>query len=207
MRITDFRVALLSTLAILFCSCTQQTKLVKLYEDPSADDRKYQRIFVVGIAGDANARRSLEDLISENLRDAGVVAISGHTMTGAKTILLQDEIDAAARQSDSEAILVTHIVSVDTTAEKQEGRTDLTSVCREGDPADYFLYDYEELKEPDNVRFAHTVVAVTSLYDVAEGERIWTIQSTCFEKATFDEVLIEEAEVITRQLQLDNLIG
>lgn len=207
MRITDFRVALLSTLAIFLCSCAQQTELVKLYEDPSADDRKYQRIFVVGIAADADARRGLEDLISEKLRSTGVAAISGHTVTGAKAILLQDEIDAAARQSDSDAILVTHIVSVDTTAEKQEGRTDLTSTCREGDPADYFLYDYEELKEPDNVRFAHTVVAVTNLYDAAEGKRIWTIQSTCFEKATFDEVLLEEAEAITRQLQIDNLIG
>ena len=98
-------------------------------------------------------------------------------------------------------------MSVDTKALEQKGRTDVISECREGNPADYFLYEYEEVREPNSVRFAHTVVAVTNLYSATEGQRIWTIQSTCFEKATFDEVLLDEAEAIARQLQLDNLIG
>jgi len=63
------------------------------------------------------------------------------------------------------------------------------------------------LKEPDTVRLAHTVVAVTSLYDVGEARRVWTIQSTCFEKATMYEVFSEKAKAIARQLQIDNFIA
>jgi hypothetical protein len=51
------------------------------------------------------------------------------------------------------------------------------------------------------------VVAVTNLYDAGESKRIWTIQSTCFEKATMNEVLLEEAKAIARQLEIDKLIG
>lgn len=207
MTTSDSRFVLSVALAFLLCSCAPQTEMVKLYDNPSAGDRQYQRLLVIGVAGDVESRRRLEDVVSEKLRDAGAAAVAGYTMTGPKTTLLQDEIDDAARKSDSDAILITHIVSVDTTVEMRNGRGHIISECRGGDPADYFLYDYEELKEPDTVRLAHTVIAVTNLYDAADGERIWTIQSTCFEKATMNEVLIEEAEAITRQLQIDDLIG
>lgn len=201
------RLPWLLALTVFFASCTQQTEVIKLFDDTANSDFRYQRIFVVGIAGDAQTRQLLEDSIAEQLRSAGAIAIAGHTETGPKTILLQDDIDAAARRSAADAILVTHIVSVDTSADIEEGRVDMVAECRGGDPADYFLYDYEELKEPDTVRLAHTVVAVTNLYDTGESKRIWTIQSTCFEKATMNEVLQEEAKAIARQLKIDKLIG
>jgi len=206
MKTLDFRCILIAALVFLLCACARQTELLKLYEDSSIGERQYERIFVVGIAGDSETRRRLEDLISEDLGRAGVDAVSAYTITGTKTVLLQDEIDAAARKSGSDAIIITHIVSVDTRAERQAGRSDIVAECRRGDPADYFLYDYKELKEPDTVRLAHTVVAVTNLYETAEGRRMWTIQSTCFKKETMNEALIAEAEAITRQLQIDNLI-
>ena len=87
------------------------------------------------------------------------------------------------------------------------GQIKTLSECRGGDPIDFFLYDHRELKEPDSVKLAHTVVVITSLYNAASGERIWTIQSTCFEKASMDQVLREEAEAIVRQLQIDKLIN
>lgn len=194
-------------LAVFFAGCAQQTEVIKLYDDTANSDLRYQRIFVVGIASDAQTRQRLEDSIAEQLRSAGAIAIAGYTETGPETTLLQDDIDEAARRSAADAILVTHIVSVDTSAEIEEGRVDMVAECRGGDPADYFLYDYEELKEPDTVRLAHTVVAVTNLYDAGESKRIWTIQSTCFEKATMNEVLLEEAKAIARQLEIDKLIG
>ena len=101
---------------------------------------------------------------------------------------------------------MTHIVSVDRRLDIEEGQTDIVVECRGGDPVDIFLYDNYEFKEPDNVRLAHTVVAVSSLYDVQSDQRIWTIQSTCFDKASMDEVLQEEAVAIVKQLGIDGLL-
>jgi len=116
----------------------------------------------------------------------------------AAPVRVQQVVDFEARLVGSEGRK--HTVEV-------EGRVDIKAECREGDLEDYFLYDYEVLKEPDTVRVALTVVAVTNLYDSGSGERLWTIQSTCFEKATMHEVLSDEAEAIANQLRYDRLIG
>jgi hypothetical protein len=206
MKLSRLRYSWSMIALVMVAGCAQQTEVVKLY-DSTGDGRQYERFLVIAIAGDPEMRRRLEDVVTGQLISADADAVPGYRETGPQTTLLQEEIDAAAERASADAVLVTHIVSVATTAELEDGRVDVLSECRGGDLADYFLYDYEELKEPDTVRIAHTVVVVTNLYDAASRERIWTIQSTCFEKATMDEVLLEEAEAITRQLQIDRLIG
>jgi len=116
------------------------------------------------------------------------------------------QIDAVTRDTQSDAILVAHLVSASVDAEFEEGRVDIKSTCRGGSPVDLFLYDREELREPDSVRVAHTVTMVSYLYDVRNEKRVWTIQSTCFDKADFDSVLRQEADAIVRQLRADDLI-
>jgi len=192
---------------VVIAACVQQTEVIKLYDNSARAGQKYERLLVISIVGDTGTRRRLEELITGHLEAANVTAIAGYTETGLKTTILQDEIDAAARSANADAILITHIVSVDTRLDIDTGRTDILSECRGGDPVDYFLYDHRELKEPDTVKIAHTVVAVSNLYDASDGERLWTIQSTCFEKASMDEVLREEAEAIVRQLQIDKLVS
>ena len=207
MNIARLSSLLLTMTIIVIAACVQQTEVIKLYDNSARAGQKYERLLVISIIGDTGTRRRLEELITGHLEAANVTAIAGYTETGLKTTILQDEIDAAARSANADAILITHIVSVDTRLDIDTGRTDIISECRGGDPVDYFLYDHRELKEPDTVKIAHTVVAVSNLYDASDGERLWTIQSTCFEKASMDEVLREEAEAIVRQLQLDKLVS
>ncbi len=207
MRGSPVRLLVASVFALAVVACAPQTEVIKLHDETSSVADGFSNFLVVAVASDADSRREFEDLISARIRDAGGNALSAHTRTGPKTTLLQEEIDSAARDTGADAILVTHIVSVDTQAETREGRTDVLAECRGGDPADYFLYDYEELKVPDDVRIALTVVAITNVYEATSGSRLWTIQSTCFEKATMGEVFYEEAEAIARQLRIDKLIG
>lgn len=205
MRFSLAVVAAVATLAL--SACAPQAKIERLHQDPEARGADYQRLLVVGISSDAEQRRRIEDLVTEQLEAARVSAVAGHTRLGLAPAVLQESIDQAASETGSDAILISHVVSVSTTAEVVEGRVDVISECRGGDPADYFLYDHHELREPDSVRFANEVVMVTSLYDTATEKRMWTIQSTCFEKADLDDVLQSEAKAIVKQLRRDGLIG
>jgi len=195
-----------AALAGVLCACATPTEIVKLHHDRSQPGAPYEKLLVVGIATTADERRRLEDLLSSELKAQGTAAVAGWSLTGASQSVLQADIDNAAIEAAADAILVTHIVSVDQQVELQEGRTEVLLECRGGDPADYFLYDSVELKLPDDVSVAHTVAAVSNLYLAGSGERIWTIQSTCFEKSGMDEVLQEEAVAIARQLRRDGLI-
>lgn len=206
MNSASFRSAFVLAASWIVAACAPQTEVVKLYDDTAGANQRFERLLVVALTADPVSRVQLEDMISMQLLDAGVTAFPAHNNTGSKTVLKRTEVDLAAKETGADAILVTHIVSVDTDAEKQEGRVDVRAECRGGDPADYFLYDYSELKEPDTVRVAHTVVAVTNLYTVGERKRLWTIQSTCFDRETINEGLLGEAAAIARQLKIDRLI-
>jgi hypothetical protein len=191
---------------IVIAACVPQTQIIKLYDNTASLDKKYERLLVISVVGDTGTRRRLEELITTNLESAGISAIAGYTETGLKTSMLQDEIDAAARNANADAILITHIASVDTRVDVEPPESILAE-CRGDDSMTFSLYGQAELKEAPSIKVAHTVAAVTNLYDAASGERLWTIQSTCFEKASMDEVLQEEARAIVRQLQIDKLVS
>lgn len=194
--------------AFLFsmAGCGSQAEIEKLYHDRAAGAVPYERLLVVGVAGDADQRQRIEDLIAANLADESVSAIPAYTRIGTSPVLLQDEIDEAAATTRSDGILIAHLVSASVNPEVREGRVDVMSECRGGNPIELFLYDHEELREPDSVTFAHEVTMVSNLYDTGSGARIWTIQSTCFDKAEFDAVLRQEARAIVRQLRRDGLV-
>jgi hypothetical protein len=207
MHIASFRLTLAAVaLSASVVSCGSHSTIDKLYQAPGARSAQYQRILVIGIASEPGQRRRIEDLIAAEFDDNEVTAVTGYSQLGPSPVLLQDEIDEAAAATNSDAILITHIVSVTAKPEITKGRVDIKSECRGGNPIDYFLYDHDELREPDSVAIAHEVVIVTNLYDARNGTRMWTIQSTCFEKTNLDPVLWQEARAIVRQLRRDRLI-
>lgn len=190
----------------LMLGCARQTEVIKLYEDPAISEKSYTRLLVVAVSDARRDQENFENAIVERLREGGVDAVPSHTMFTENPEILQEDIDRASKEAGADGILITHVAGVDSTAEITEGRQDIQSECRGGDLADYFLYDYEVLRQPDSVRMSHTVIVIANLHDAASRERIWTIQSTCFDKASMSEVMTEEADAIVRQLQIDRLI-
>lgn len=192
--------------AFIIGGCAPQTEVVKVYEDPTRTALSYKRLLIVDLSSDHNQQQQFEDEIAGRLRQERVDAIPSYTRLDASNGLRQDDINRLSDEAGADGILVTHIASVDTSVDMEKGREDLKSTCRRGDPVDYFLYDHEMLREPDSVKVALTVVVITNLYDARSHDRIWTIQSTCFEKASIAETLLDEAEAIVRQLRIDELI-
>lgn len=187
-------------------ACAPQTETLKLYEDPAVGSKAYKRLLVIDISSDHNQQQQFENEVVLKLRKEQVDAIPSYTHLDASKGLLQDDIDRVSEEVGADAILVTHIASVDTSVEQKEGRERIDSTCRSGDPVDYFLYDHKVIREPDSVKVAHTVIVITNLYDASSRDRIWTIQSTCFNKSSMSETFMEEANAIVRQLRIDELI-
>ena len=198
--------ALISIAVTLAGSCAPQTEVVKLYDDPERAQKTYKRLLVVAISSDHGQQQRFENEIVLRLGREQVDGIPSYTHLDASGGLLQDDIDRVGEAVGADGILITHIASVDTSIDMVEGRVDIESTCRGGDPVDYFLYDHTVVREPDSVKLAHTVIVITSMYDARSQDRVWTIQSTCFEKTSMSAVLLEEADAIVRQLRIDKLI-
>jgi len=190
----------------LASSCAPQTKVVKLYDDPARAPKTYERLLVVAVSGDFEQQQQFEREIVQSLQRENVEATPGHQFFDTSSGLLQGDIDRAGEAVGANGILITHVVSVDTSIENVQGRAEIESTCRGGDLVDYFLYDHKVIREPDSVKVAHTVTVITNLYDAGSRDRVWTIQSTCFEKSSMAAVLLDEANAIVRQLRIDRLI-
>lgn len=206
MRISLRMLGLISIAATSIVGCAPQTEVVKLYENPEGAQRTFKRLLVVNLSSDHNQQQLFEDEIAGRLRRAKTEAVPSYTLLDASKGLLQDDINRVSDEVGADGILITHIASVDTNVEKVRGREEILSTCRRGDPVDYFLYDHKVLREPDSVKIASTIVVITNLYDAHSHDRVWTIQSTCFDKTSIAEMLGDEATAIVRQLRIDELI-
>lgn len=206
MTLARATIALSISTLLALVACVPQTEVIKLYDESANLDKQYERLLILSIVNDTGIRRRLEELIASNLQAVNVPAVASYTETGLKKTLLQDEIDEAAKNSEADGILITHVASIDTRL-SVEPDTGVLAECRGDESMQYSLYGRRELKQPDSVAVAHTVVVITNLYDASDGRRLWSIQSTCFEKANMDEVLQEEAKAIVRQLQIDKLVS
>lgn len=206
MRSVTRLLGLASIAAIIMGGCAPQAEVVKLYENSARTTPSFKRLLIVDLSSDHNQQQQFEDEIAVRLRQERVEAVPSYKRLDASNGLRQDDINRLSDEVGADGILVTHIASVDTSVDMKQGREDLKSTCRGGDPVDYFLYDHEMLREPDSVKVAHTVIVITNLYDARSHDRIWTIQSTCFEKTSIAETLLDEAEAIVRQLRIDELI-
>jgi hypothetical protein len=204
---SNVRIVGLTTVALILAgACAPQTSVVKLYEDPARTTQLYKRLLVVDISSDRSQQQQFEDDLAAKLRQNRVDAIPVHSKLDTSKGVSQADINRIADEIGADAILITHIVSVDSKMQVVKGREEIKSTCRGGDPLDYFLYDHNFIVEPDSVRVAHTVVVVSNLYDGRSHERVWSIQSTCFGKDSLAEAMGKETGAIARQLRIDELI-
>lgn len=188
-------------------ACVTPTRVQKLHDETGQLEAPLDRILVIGVAGQASLRSAFENTVVADLADSGVTAYASHlTMPAGESIGRKQILEAVAAVA-SDAVLVIRLTDIDTDYRQTEGRVDIKATCRRGDdPHDYFLYDYEELKEPDSIELAQTVVLTSDLYLSDTGARIWAIQSTCFNKATMDEALREQSFAIVAELRRDHAI-
>lgn len=206
MRNAAQRIIIILIGAFIVVACAPQTEVIKLYDDPARASKTFKRLLVVDISSNRSQQQLFENEIVNKLRRERVDAIPSYTLLDASKGLLQDDLNRVSQEIGADGILVTHVASVDTSVGKLQGRDEIRSTCRGGDPLDYFLYDHKVIREPDSVRLAETVIVITNLYDAVSHSRLWTIQSTCFEKSSMEEVLQDESTAIVRQLQIDQLI-
>jgi len=187
-------------------ACAPETSVVKLYEDPTRAAKTYKRLLIVDISSDRSQQQRFEDELASKLRQDQVDATPIHAKLDTSKGVSQGDINRISDEIGADAILITHIASVDTQVDVVEGREEIKSTCRGGDPVDYFLYDHDIIVEPDSVKVAHTVVVISNLYDGRSHERVWSIQSTCFGKDSLSEVMEKEAGAIVQRLRIDDLI-
>lgn len=192
--------------AVCITGCSSSGEVVRVYRDGSLS-APFTSILVVGIHEDADIRGRYERSVAGALSTQGTRAASSLTVLPPSEAISRDSLVRAAAQAQADAVLLTRLLDVQSRTELTEGRTVVDQTRRNNVPiADFFRYDYVEYQDPMLITTIRTVVLASDLYSVATEERVWSVESTAFDKESDDAILDDVSHSLTRALAADGLI-
>jgi hypothetical protein len=187
-------------------ACSTSSDVVKVYEKADRAAAPFSKILVVGVHDDAAIRRDFEDALAGALVGTGTPAASSLATMGADRALSADTLATAAQETNSDGVLITRLVDSQVRVEVEGGRATAEAQRRNDiTMVDFFRYDYVEYQDPMTVTTVRTVITASDLYAVNDRSKVWSVESTAFEKETAREIIDDISAAIVRQLERDGL--
>jgi hypothetical protein len=175
-------------------------------------DAPYEKVLVVALLSSFDSRRYLEDEIVRHMAELGTEAVASTSMMNTKTPLTRQTFVAMVDKIDADALLVTHMVSIETTAKVKNMRPETTYNIR---PTYYFnvwSVELTEYIEPQAVELENILMLATQVYSVRDRDAVWAIESKTKIVQRFDNmhdysIFVNEAEAIVATLSSGGLIA
>jgi hypothetical protein len=203
--------ALKKTAAILpfvlaLAACAASTRVETLYRSPASGAAPFGKVLVVGVHENAALRQRFENAVVTAL-GGGTQAVASVTLTDAERALDRDMVVAAAQSSGSDAVLVTRLLDVKYRADVEQGAGVSQARRRDDAPiADFFRYDYVTYQDPMTVTTVADVLLGTDLYSVATEAKVWSAESTAFEKNNVNDVIASVSGELAERLRAEGLV-
>lgn len=167
-------------------------------------DAPYDRLLVVDLTADANHRRDSETRLVDLLAGKNVTATPSHRLWNEPVTFDSEIISASAKEIGAQGILITEIGTIDAEFERIEERTDIKMTCRGG--SELFLYDYEEITTPAQLKIKQHIVLGASLYRSADGRKLWSIETDCLDACSAREAAARHAQNAVNRLEIEGFI-
>ena len=207
------RTLLLLGAAVALAACSMGPQITRTLQVPESADTPYDNILVIALFSRFDSRRRLEGAVVKNLSDLGIDAVASTSLMNTKTPVTRQTFVAMVDKLDSDAVLVTQLVDIDSKAAMKDSASPSTGYNFR--PTYYFnVWEVElrEYVEPQSFQVKSSIVVSTELYSVLSREAVWAIQSKSEIVATGGtgenfEVFLDEADAIVKHLSGDGLIA
>src|SRR5262245_17314597 len=169
--LTRLGIAALSAAAL--ASCGPSTKLETSWTDPTAANRTYKKIVVVGVTHRESARRMFEDTFVADLHARSIAATPSYTFA-AEGQIDKETATAKLREVGADAVIVTRLVDKETVETYYPPTyTSVPEAYNEGWYG-YYMMGYTYEASPGYVEENKIYRIETNLYDVANDKLIWS---------------------------------
>jgi hypothetical protein len=197
------------TLALGACSSAPQ--VTRVHEVSASADVPYKKVLVVFLASTFDPRRYLETEIVKALEARGVEAVASTSMMDTKTPVIRSTFTAMVEEIGADAVLVTQLVSLTSTAKVVDMSPEATTIYR---PTYYYnVYSVEttEFVDPQSLDVTASLVLGTQLYSARSRDVVWGIESSSklrrdAEQVRDYSVYVDEANAIVTYMSRDGLI-
>ncbi len=110
--------------ACLLLSGCSSIKVVETWNKPGQSGHRYQKIMIIGIGHDENLRVMAENVLVDELRRSGVMAVASHTLVKEIDRARRDDIVAAVRTAGADGVISIRAVAKGDRRVTQSGQSD-----------------------------------------------------------------------------------
>lgn len=191
------------------CAGPQVTRTQPLSETA---DAPYDNILVVSLFQSFDMRRYLEREIVRQLEDRGIDAVASTSMIDVKTPLNRDTVLEAVGKANSDAVLVTQLLDVQTSSRLRDRRPEATYNIRPTYYYNVWSVEQTEYSEPQGLEAKHEFSMATQVFSVSTKEPVWTIETHSRLKRNIDgqfsgTSILDEAKAISGAMARDGLLA
>ena len=199
----DATKSLLVFVIVLFAACATTTPVVE-WRSSEFKDASFDNILIIGVSNDNAARRSFEDTFVAELKKLGVTAVSSHSIMLEGQKITKENVEAAIQGKKIDAVLVTHLVGVET----RESYTPPTyrPTPMMGGYYGYYSHVYNYVYEPGYYTRYKVVKLETNLYDTATSKLVWSTQSESVDASSVKKLIDSKIKATIKQLKKQKLI-
>ncbi len=206
-RITGWLATILVLPMILGACASSSLSSVKTFEDPQYEGAKFNKVLVIGVAGNYESRARWERLMAARISARGTAATAYYSIVGRGNEITRDSVIDTVRANDFDAVVLTRVKSQESDVTVRRGASTASATRMNEQPVDFFRYEYEVLNNPDTINVESTVVLSTEFFAANDQKRIWAIDSTISDTENVTYLIEEAVDMIIEELNKDRLIG
>jgi hypothetical protein len=204
-------------------ACSRPTQVSSTWHEQSTSGRPYTKILVVGVSESSGQRRRFENAMKAVLERSGNTAWTSHRNMPTDAPLERDSVAKIVESTGADAVIVTRLVNHEVTGEEVELKTGARAKSTQKKATDFFQYDYNIQTNPYNVAepdfrdkdtyetagylvVKSTVTLSTDIYETGQGDLIYSVETTTYEKESEFEIIDEATGAIGGRLKTDGLV-
>jgi hypothetical protein len=186
------------------------TRVAGVWKKSDFTGGPFQKILVVGLAKDNRNKSIWEDIMSEQLRKAGVNAITSADGFPGDADITKEEIVDYVIKNEMDGVLVTRVVNIIEEQAYYPPAGGYSGAYYGGNT--YRHYNnfgtyYDTVYKPGHTATFTSVYLETNLYDTATQNLIWSMSSDTFDPSSTDKLAQSVSTEVVKSLQKDNLIS
>ncbi len=207
----NHRVLIIGT-ALFLAACSAGPQVTRVQDLSETADAPYNNVLVISLFKSFDARRYLERDIVRQLEERGVRAVASTSLMDTKTPVSRQTFLSMVDSLDSDAVLVTQLVNLESAAKMKDMNPQSTHNIRPTYYYNVWSVELTEYVEPQGLELTHDIVLATQLYSVRDLKPVWAIESKTKVVQAFDQrgdlsIIAAEAKAIADHLSRDGLLS
>jgi hypothetical protein len=205
--IRNFLIAIAAVSTLAACS-KSKTTIPLSWRNPGYEQTTFEKLFVIGVGENEEARRLFEDTFARALAEEGATAQASWGLLPQSTRLTEEQIRGALEGGGFDGVLITRLLSVDQEQEYVPPSTYTVPSTHYGYYGYYGYYgtSYAVVHEPGYFQTNTRFRLETNLYSVAARGLVWSGQSETLNPDSLAEVIDSMTAAVAKRLKEEGLI-